>query len=83
MPPACYSLFGEEKKSFYRWFKIIKIFDAYALNILRYVGNNDGNISDMKSHDSYVMMQRFLSIVMRGYLGGDVQTLLIKLEVFF
>ena len=37
----------------------------------------------MKSHDSHVMMQCLLSMVIRGYLGCDVQTALIELEVFF
>ena len=83
MLPACYSLFEEEKKNFCEWFKIVNFFDAYALNVSRCVENNDGNISDMKSHDSHVMMQYLLPVVMHGYLGGDVQTALIELGVFF
>ena len=83
MPPVYYSLFGEEKKNFYGWFKIVKFSDAYASNVSRCVGNNDGNISDMKSYDSHVMMQYLLLMIMHGYLGGDVQTALIELGVFF
>ena len=83
MPPAYYSLFGEEKKNFCGWFKIVKFSDAYASNISWCVENNDDNISDMKSHDCYVMIQRLLSVVMHGYLDGDVQTALIELGVFF
>ena len=83
MPPIYYSLFGEEKKNFCGWFKIIKFFNAYASNVSRCVRNNDGNISDMKSYDSHMMMQRLLLVVMCSYLGGDVQTVLIKLRVFF
>ena len=78
MPPTCYSLFEEEKKNFYGWFKIIKF-----SNVSRCIGNNDDNISGMKSHDSHVMMQHLLPIVMHGYLDGDVQTALIELGVFF
>ena len=37
----------------------------------------------MKSHDSYVMMQRLLPVVMRGYLDGYGQNALIELGVFF
>ena len=37
----------------------------------------------MKSYDSHVMIQYLLPVVMRGYLGGDVQTALIELGVFF
>ena len=83
MPPACYLLFGEEKKNFCGWFKIVKLPDTYASNVSQWVGNNDGNISDMKSHDSHVMMQCLLPVVMHGYLGGDGQTAMIKLGVFF
>ena len=74
---------GEEKKNFYGWFKIVKFSDTYASNVSWYVENNDGNISDMKSHDSHVMMQYLLLMVMYGYLGGDVQTAFIELGVFF
>ena len=83
MPSVCYSLFGKEKKNFYGWFKIVKFPDAYTSNVSWCVGNNDGNISDMKSHDTHLMMQCLLPVVMRGYLGGDVQTALIELGVFF
>ena len=83
MPPACYSLFGEEKKIFYGWLKIIKFFDAYASNVSWCIGNNDGNISGLKSHDSHVMMQYLLPVVMHGYLDGDVQTALMELGVLF
>ena len=72
MPHACYSLFGEEKKNFYGWFKIVKFSDTYASNVLRCVGNNDGKISGMKSHDSHMMMQCLLPMVMRGYLDDDI-----------
>ena len=83
MPLVCCSLFGEEKKNFCGQFKIIKFFDAYASNVLQCIGNNDGNFSGMKNHNSHVMMQCLLPVVMRGYLGGDVPTALIELGVFF
>ena len=62
---------------------MIKFSDAYASNVSQCVGNNDGNISGMKSHDSHVMMQYLFFVIMHGYLGGDVQTILIELRVFF
>ena len=83
MLPVCYLLFGEEKKSFYGWFETVKFSNAYASNISRCVGNNDGNISGMKSHDSNMMMQCLLPMIMHGYLGGDGQTAMIELGVFF
>ena len=83
MPSACCSLFEEEKKNFCGWFKIIKFSDAYVSNISQCIGNNDGNISSIKSYDSHVMIQHLFPVVMYGYLGGDVQTVLIKLRVFF
>ena len=73
MPSICYSLFGKKRKSFYGWFKIIKFSNAYAPNISWCISNNDGNIFGMKSHDSYVMMQHLLLMVMHGYLSGDAQ----------
>ena len=83
MPPACYSLFGEKKKSFCGWFVIIKSSDAYASNVSQCIGNNDSNISSMKSYDSHVMMQHLLTMVICGYLSGDVQAALIELECSF
>ena len=83
IPPACYSLLDEEKKSFCGWFKIIKFHDAYTSNVWWCVSNNDSNISGMKSYDSHVMMQYLLLMIMHGYLGGDIQTALIELGVFF
>ena len=72
-----------EKKIFCGSFKTVKFSDAYASNVSRCVGNNDSNISGMKSHDSHMMIQRLLPVVMHGYLGGDVWTALIELGVFF
>ena len=73
----------QEKEEFLWMVQIIKFSDAYASNVSRCAGNNDGNISDIKSHDSHVMMQYLLSVIIRGYLGSDVQTVLIELGVFF
>ena len=83
MPPTCYSLFGKEKKSFCGWFKTVKFSDVYASNVSQYFKNNDGNISGIKSHDSYIMMKCLLPVVICGYLDGDVPTVLIELGVFF
>ena len=33
LPPACYTLSGDEKKSFCEWFKSVKFPDGYASNI--------------------------------------------------
>ena len=54
--PTCYSLFGKEKKNFCGWFKTVKFPNAYASNVSQCVGNNNDNISGMKSYDSYMMM---------------------------
>ena len=83
MPLAYYSLFGEEKKNFCGWFKTIKLSDVYASNVSCYIGNNDKNISGMKSHDFHILMQRLLPVVMHGYLNGDIQAALIELKIFF
>ena len=83
MPSTYYSLFGKKKKNFCGWFKIVKFLDAYASNVLWCVGNNDGNVFGMKSHDSHVMMQCLLPVVMHSYLGGVDQTAWIELGVFF
>ena len=42
-----------------------------------------GDGTDMKSYDSHVMMQYLLLMIMHCYLGGDIQTVLIELGVFF
>ena len=56
MPPACYTLSADERKSWCEWFKSVKFPDGYASNISRCVNVKEGKITGLKSYDSHVFL---------------------------
>ena len=83
MPTISYTLYRDQKKRFCEWLKIIKFSDSFASNISRLVNLKDDSILDMKSHDSHIMMQHLIPIVMRGFSTLEIQNALIELNIFF
>ena len=83
MPTASYTLHGDEKRNFCEWLKTAKFPDGFASNISSRVNLKDGSISGMKSHDSHVLLQRLIPVVMRRFSTVEVQNALIELGIFF
>ncbi|KAL3846266.1 hypothetical protein ACJIZ3_003669 [Penstemon smallii] len=83
LPSACYSLKKEEKTSFCKFLKNVKVPDAYAANISRCVNVKDKKIFGMKSHDCHILIQQLLPLAVRGMLSPIVRECLVDLSNFF
>ncbi|XP_035547475.1 uncharacterized protein LOC109010280 [Juglans regia] len=83
MPPACYTLQGDERKGFFEWLQAVKFPDGFAGNITRCVTLNGCKISGMKSHDCHIFLQRLLPVAIAGYLRPDIRLALTELSIFF
>ncbi|KAF5459572.1 hypothetical protein F2P56_019511 [Juglans regia] len=83
MPHACFTLYGDERKSFCEWLSAVKFPDGFAANVSRCVSTHDCKISGFKSQDCHVFIQRLLPVAVGGYLKNDVSMALIELSNFF
>ncbi|KAL3849470.1 hypothetical protein ACJIZ3_011352 [Penstemon smallii] len=83
LPSARYSLKKEEKTSFCKFLKNVKVPDAYAANISRCVNVKDKKIFGMKSHDCHIFIQQLLPLAVRGMLSPIVRECLVDLRIFF
>ncbi|XP_042974597.1 uncharacterized protein LOC122306228 [Carya illinoinensis] len=83
LPPAMYTLHGQERNKFCEWLADVKFPDGFASNIARCVSVRDCKISGFKSHDCHVFLQRLLPIAVGGFLRSDIALALIELSSFF
>ena len=83
MPAACYTMSKEDKTRFLKVLQDVKVPDGYALNISRCVRLNDCTITGLKSHNSHVLMQQLLPIVVREKLPRNVVQPLVRMSAFF
>ncbi|KAJ9538028.1 hypothetical protein OSB04_030761 [Centaurea solstitialis] len=61
----------------------VKLPDGFGSNFKQKVIDNDSNITGLKSHDCYIMMQRLLPVGVRGYLDANISAPIIELCSFF
>jgi hypothetical protein len=66
-PRAPYCLKPTERKEILKWLKKLKFPDRYAVNIKRVVNVGTGKLNGLKSHDYDIIMERLLSVMLRGY----------------
>ncbi|KAL3839245.1 hypothetical protein ACJIZ3_023836 [Penstemon smallii] len=71
LPPACFSLKKEDKTTFCKFLKNIKVPDGYAANISGCV------------HECHIQMQQVLPLAVRGILSTNVYSCLVDLSNFF
>jgi len=57
LPPACYTLSKNERKSFYECLRGIKVPQGYCLNLKSLVCMKDLKIIGLKSHDCHMLVQ--------------------------
>ena len=81
--PACHMMSKDDKTDFLRVLKNVKVPNGYASNISQCVKLKDRTITGLKSHDSYVLMQKLLPIIVRGSLSPNVVQPLIEMSTFF
>ncbi|XP_059451109.1 uncharacterized protein LOC132181901 [Corylus avellana] len=83
MPPACHTMSNEDKISFLKVLRDVRVPDGYASNISRCVRLKDCTITGLKSHDNHILMQQLLPIALRGSLPGNVVRPLVEMGTFF
>ncbi|GJX51641.1 zinc finger, PHD-type containing protein [Tanacetum coccineum] len=82
-PQDAYSLTPGDRKKFCQFIKGVKLPDGFGSNFKHKVTDNDTNITDLKSHDCHIMMQRLPPYGLQQYLPADVAKLIIELCLFF
>jgi hypothetical protein len=55
-----------------RWMKRLKFPDGYAAGVKRCVNVKAEKIHGLKRHDYHIIMERLLSIMLRGYVDDDI-----------
>jgi hypothetical protein len=83
MPITAYTLTRDEKNQLCEWLKCVKFLDGYASNIGQCVNKHSSKISEMKSHDCHVFLQRLLLIAIRRKLMPEIETTVIEMSNFF
>jgi hypothetical protein len=71
-PRASYCLKPTERKEILKWLKKLKFPDRYVANIKRAVNVDTGKLNGLKSHDYHIIMERLLSVMLRGYFDIDL-----------
>ncbi|XP_040960172.1 uncharacterized protein [Gossypium hirsutum] len=77
LPQACYTLASKERDIFPSIVKNMKVLDGYASNISRCVNLKEYKLSNLKSHDSHILMQD------RGVVKKKVLCVITNLSDFF
>ncbi|GJQ93667.1 zinc finger, PHD-type containing protein [Tanacetum coccineum] len=72
-PQAMYSFTPKNRKKFCQFIKGVKLPDGFGSNFKHKVTDNDSNITGMKSHDCYIMIQRLLPYGLQQYLPHSLQ----------
>jgi hypothetical protein len=83
MPAACHTMSREDKETFLKVLRNVRVPDGYASNISRCVRLKDRTISGLKNHDSHILMQQLLPIALRQSLPDKVVRPLVEISAFF
>ncbi|XP_071741912.1 uncharacterized protein [Rutidosis leptorrhynchoides] len=82
-PHAQYSLNSEDSVSFCKFIKEVKLPDGFGSNFRHKVNKDNNNITNMKSHDCHIMMQRLLPVGVNAFLHPTISTPITQLCAFF
>ncbi|KAM6569727.1 hypothetical protein CsatB_017712 [Cannabis sativa] len=83
LPPACYALTKEEKRSFCTSLSHVKVPEGYSSNISNLVDMDKLILSGLKSHDHHILMQHILPVSIRSVLPKKVRYAITRLCLFF
>ncbi|XP_042453932.1 uncharacterized protein LOC122038310 [Zingiber officinale] len=83
LPPAACSFTKNERLQVCRSLMDIKVPEGFSSNMKNLVCMDEMKLSSLKSHDSHVIMQHFLPIVIRNSLPKYVRYAVIRLCFFF
>jgi hypothetical protein len=82
-PWAPYFLKPVERKEILKWLKKLKFSDRYAANIKWAVNVGTSKLNGLKSHDYHIIMERLLSVMLRGYFDIDLWKMFAELSYFY
>nr|GEY65176.1 hypothetical protein [Tanacetum cinerariifolium] len=82
-PHPKYSFKPQDKTKFCQYIKRVKLPDGFGSYWKHKVNDDNSNITNMKSHDCHIMMQRLLPYEVKRYLPKEVATPIIELCYFF
>ncbi|XP_071714966.1 uncharacterized protein [Rutidosis leptorrhynchoides] len=82
-PLPKYSLKPEDRVSFCKFIKEVKLPDGFGSNFRHKVNKDNTNITNMKSHDCHIMMQRLLPVGVNAFLDETISTPIMQLCAFF
>jgi hypothetical protein len=83
IPPACYSLTPDEKKSLCRCLHSVKVPTGFSANVRKLVSLKDLTISGYNAHDCHKMLTVFLPIAIRAVKPVHTRLVITKLCYFF
>lgn len=80
---ATYTVSREQKREIFYWVHTLQFPDNYASQVYKCFNLQTGKISNMKSHDCHVFLQRLLPIAVADYLPEPIWHTLAELSMFF
>lgn len=80
---ATYTVLRDQKREIFKWVKTLNFPDNYASQIHRCFNIETLKVSNMKSHDCHIFLQRLLPIAFVGYLPTSIWHTLEELSMFF
>ncbi|XP_073120666.1 uncharacterized protein [Henckelia pumila] len=83
LPPACYTLSKDEKRSICNSLSGMKVPEGYSSNVKNLVSMKDLKLVDLKSHDYHTLMQQLLPVAIRGVLPKHVRDTITRLCFYF
>nr|AAM92812.1 putative transposon protein [Oryza sativa Japonica Group] len=83
LPPACFTLTPEEKKSFCNSFRDVRVPIGFSSNISRLVSMKDLSVSGYNSHDCHVLLTVFFAIAIRAIKPEHLKVAITRLCYFF
>jgi len=72
-----------QKKDALEWIQKLQFPDGYAANLRRGVNLTTMRINGLKSHNYHIWIERFLPVMVRGYLPDNIWRVLAELSNFF
>jgi hypothetical protein len=73
----------KDGKEVMRWMKSLKFPNGYAAGLKQCVNVTVEKIHGLKSHDYHIIMERLLSVMLRGYLDDEIWEVLAELSYFY
>lgn len=83
-PHADFYLVATQKKEAFSWLKyVVRFPDSYASKISNGVNLSSCRVTELKSHDYHIWIERLMPVMVRGYLPDHVWPPLAELSHFF